>query len=63
LAVGAGLISAWLTPRGPITTAQVLVSMVVALVVGVIAGAVMGNRWSLLVAPVVFVARRPRHRA
>ena len=27
LAAGAGLISAWLTPRGPITPAQALVSM------------------------------------
>jgi len=56
LAVAAGLVSAWLTPRGPITTAQVLVSMVAALVVGLVAGAVMGNRWSLLVAPIVFIA-------
>jgi len=56
LAVAAGLVSAWLTPRGPITTGQVLVSMVAALVVGLVAGAVMGNRWSLLIAPVVFIA-------
>ncbi len=55
VAAGAGLISAWLTPRGPITTTQTLISMLAALVVGLLAGFAMGNRWSLLVAPVVFV--------
>lgn len=50
------LLSAWLTPRGPITTSEALTSMAAALVVGVGAGLMMGNRWSLLVAPGVFVA-------
>jgi len=54
VATGAGLISAWLTPRGPVTTAQALASMAAALVIGVAAGLVMGSRWSLLVTPVVF---------
>jgi pimeloyl-ACP methyl ester carboxylesterase len=49
------LLSAWLTPRGPITTSEALISMAAALVVGVGAGLMMGNRWSLLVAPAVFV--------
>lgn len=56
IAAGAGLISAWLTPRGPITAAQALASIGAALVIGVAAGFVSGSRWSMLIAPVVFVA-------
>lgn len=60
LAVGlsaiAALICAWLTPRGPVTTPQVLMSMAGALVVGIAVGLLMGSRWSMVVAPVVFVA-------
>ncbi|HEX6302450.1 MAG TPA: alpha/beta fold hydrolase [Acidimicrobiia bacterium] len=55
LVVGFGLVSAWLTPRGPTTTAEALVSMAIALAIGIGAGLVTGNRWSLLVAPGVFV--------
>lgn len=55
LAAGAGLISAWLTPRGPVTTSQALVSIAAALLVGVAAGLVMGSHWSMLVTPAVFV--------
>jgi pimeloyl-ACP methyl ester carboxylesterase len=54
LAAGFGLFSAWLTPRGPITTSEALISIAAALVIGVGAGLVMGNRWSILVTPVVF---------
>lgn len=54
LTAAAALISAWLTPRGPTTTGQALMSMALALVVGVGAGLALGNRWSLLVTPVVF---------
>jgi pimeloyl-ACP methyl ester carboxylesterase len=54
LAAGFGLISAWLTPRGPITTFEALISIGAALAVGVGAGLVLGNRWSILVTPVVF---------
>ena len=54
LAVIAGLLSAWLTPRGPVTTTQALVSMVAALVLGVVSGLVTGSRWSMLITPVVF---------
>ena len=53
--VGAGAISAWLTPRGPITTAEALTSMAAALVIGMVAGLVTGSRWSVLVTPAVFV--------
>ncbi len=55
LAVSFALVSAWLTPRGPVTTAQALVSMAAALLVGIFAGLVTGNRWSKLVTPAVFV--------
>lgn len=55
LAVGAALISAWLTPRGPITTTEALASMVVALIVGLGAGVATGDRRSALLAPVIFV--------
>jgi pimeloyl-ACP methyl ester carboxylesterase len=55
LAVGAALVSVWLTPRGPVTTAQALVSMAAALLVGIVAGLVTGNRWSKWVTPAVFV--------
>lgn len=55
LAAGAGLVSAWLTPRGPATTTQALATMAAALLIGVLAGLIMGNRWSLLVTPLVFV--------
>ncbi len=55
LAAGFGLLSAWLIPRGPITTTEALASMMVALVVGVGAGLVTGSRWSMAIAPVAFL--------
>ena len=55
LAAGTGLLSAGLTPRGPVTTSQALWSLGLALVVGVAAGLVMSNQWSMLVAPIVFM--------
>lgn len=51
---GFGLISVWLIPRGPITTAETLISMGSALAVGAVAGLVTGNRWVLLTTPLVF---------
>ncbi|MGJ7440466.1 alpha/beta fold hydrolase [Aquipuribacter sp. MA13-6] len=51
----AGLVSAGLTPRGPLTAPEVLLSMLAALVVGVLSGALLRSRWALLVAPVLFV--------
>lgn len=55
LAAGAGLLSAWLTPRGPVTTSQALFTMAAALIIGLVAGLVAGNRWSSLVVPAVFI--------
>jgi proline iminopeptidase len=54
LAAGFGLISAWLTPRGPITTSEALISIGAALVIGAGAGVMSGSRWSILATPVVF---------
>jgi len=55
-AAAIGLLSAWLTPRGPVTTAQALVAMAMALALGLLVGLVTGSRWSMLVAPLAFVA-------
>ncbi|MGD9145712.1 MAG: peptidase, partial [Anaerolineae bacterium] len=55
LAAGAGLIAAWLTPRGVVTAPQALSSMAAALLVGLMTGLATGSRWSMLVTPVVFV--------
>ncbi len=50
------LLSALLTPRGPVTAQQALVTMVVALAVGLIVSAVTGSRWALVLAPAALVA-------
>jgi pimeloyl-ACP methyl ester carboxylesterase len=55
VAAGSGWISAWLTPRGPVTTSQALASMAGALLIGIVGGLVMGSRWSMLAIPAVFV--------
>jgi len=55
LTVGAALISAWLTPRGPITAMQTLLSMAAALILGLAAGFITRSRWSLLITPLVFI--------
>ena len=55
IAVVAGLLSAWLTPRGPLTTSEALASMAAAFAVGGAVGLITRSRWSLLLAPVVFV--------
>jgi pimeloyl-ACP methyl ester carboxylesterase len=55
LTIVAGLLSAWLTPRGPVTTAQALWTMGLALVLGLAAGWVTGSRWSILVTPLAFI--------
>ena len=56
LATAAALVGAWLTPRGPITTAQTLISMGAALILGLISGLLSGRRMSMLVTPLVYVA-------
>ena len=51
-----GLVAGRSTPRGPLTAAQALWSIVISLAVGVIAGWATRSRWVMLAAPVVFVA-------
>ena len=54
VAAAFGLLSAWATPRGPITTGEALISMAAAAAVGLAAGLAMGSRWSFVVAPAAF---------
>jgi proline iminopeptidase len=56
LALAAALAMAWLMPRGPVTTAQAIGSIVAGLVLGVAAGYLSGSRWSAVLAPLAFVA-------
>jgi proline iminopeptidase len=42
------------TPRGPLTTAEVLAAMAVGVIVGAVAGVVLRSRWAMVVAPAVF---------
>lgn len=55
LVAASAAISASLLPRGPVTTAEALWSMVSALLVGLLAGFVSVSPWSFLVLPVVYV--------
>jgi pimeloyl-ACP methyl ester carboxylesterase len=56
VAVLDGLVTGWLMPRGPITTAQGLATVGLSLLVGGWAGLLMRSRWAMLLAPVAFVA-------
>lgn len=55
IGIAFGLVSAWLIPRGPVTTPEALLSMAMALLVGVAAGAATGSRGTIVAIPVVFV--------
>jgi hypothetical protein len=48
---GYGLLAAWWTPRGPVTTSQAVAASGVSLVVGVVKGLVLRSRWALLLGP------------
>jgi proline iminopeptidase len=50
-AAAAGFVLGHWTPRGPVTSAQALTTMVVALAVGAVAGAALRSRWALLLSP------------
>jgi pimeloyl-ACP methyl ester carboxylesterase len=50
-----GLACGWWIPRGPLTNGQALWSVGLSLVVGGLAGWVSRSRWSMLLAPAVFV--------
>lgn len=60
VAVAGGLViaiadlAADFTPRGPVTTAQAYVTMVVALAVGLVMGLALPSRWLLLAGPLLF---------
>lgn len=51
-----GVIAGLWTPRGPLTTLEVLAAMAVGVLVGVVSGVALGSRWTMLWAPVAFVA-------
>ncbi|WP_394249446.1 alpha/beta fold hydrolase [Arthrobacter pityocampae] len=55
VAVGFGLLLGWWTPRGPLTTAESLGTMVLCLLVGAVVGFILRSRWAMLAAPVVIV--------
>jgi proline iminopeptidase len=52
MAVGSGLVVAWIAPRGPVTAAQAMALMALGLVSGGIAGHLSHSRWAMLVAPI-----------
>lgn len=54
IAAAWGLIAGLWTPRGPLTTAQAIWSIVISLVIGAIAGLMMRSRWALVVCPLTF---------
>ncbi len=54
LGVSWGLIAAWWTPRGPLTTGEALSSMAISMAIGLGAGLLMRSRWAMLLTPVAF---------
>ncbi len=54
LAIVWGLVAAWWTPRGPLTTSEALWSMTISLAVGALAGLSMRSRWAAVLTPVAF---------
>lgn len=48
------LAAAWWTPRGPLSTGEVLAAMAIGLVLGAVCGAIVGSRWAMWWVPVVF---------
>jgi pimeloyl-ACP methyl ester carboxylesterase len=51
----AAVTGAWWIPRGPTSTAESLVSLVVGLALGLAAGAVTRSRWAAITAPLTYV--------
>ena len=52
--VGYGLLAAWWTPRGPMSTLEGLSAIGLGLLVGCVAGLLLRTRWAMLVAPLTF---------
>ncbi|MGX6607372.1 alpha/beta fold hydrolase [Micromonosporaceae bacterium Da 78-11] len=53
---GYGLLAAWWTPRGPVTTSQAVAAIVISVIVGAFTGLLLRSRWALLLSPVTFMA-------
>jgi proline iminopeptidase len=49
-----GVASGKLTPRGPLTSSQTIVSMFTALLIGVCGGLLMQNRWASFILPAFY---------
>lgn len=56
LALAAGALAGWLTPRGPLSQLAGLLTIVGGLAVGLAGGYLMRSRWALLALPLAFVA-------
>jgi pimeloyl-ACP methyl ester carboxylesterase len=54
LASAWGLVAAWWTPRGPLTSLEAILSILISTGVGFLAGYALRSRWAMLVTPVVF---------
>ncbi len=52
----AALATGWWMPRGPVTTVEALVAVVIGAAVGLVVGVATRSRWAMLVAPAVYVA-------
>lgn len=52
----AGLLTGMLLQRGPVTTTQSVTMLILCLLFGTVAGILTNTRWSVLVAPMVFLA-------
>jgi pimeloyl-ACP methyl ester carboxylesterase len=51
-----GIAAGWWMPRGPLTAAEAVWSIVISVLIGALAGVVTKSRWAMLVAPVAFAA-------
>ncbi len=56
LAVGTGILAAWLMPRGPATTAEAIGWLAAGLLLGLAMGAISATRWSVALGAVAFTA-------
>ncbi|MGQ1838695.1 alpha/beta fold hydrolase [Kocuria turfanensis] len=56
LTAAAGLITGLVLPRGPVATAQSVTMLMICVLVGAATGVLTASRWSMLVAPLTFLA-------